>query len=428
MMSQAIVVEGLGKRFRAHGKARGSTSLKEAFLTRSRGARGEDFWGLRDVNFSIPTGRTVGIVGKNGAGKSTLLRLVSRVIHPDEGKVTVRGRIGALLDLGAGLTDDLTGRENIFLSGVISGMTRAEVRARFDEIVAFAELEDVLDDPIRVYSSGMRMRLAFAVASHISPDVLLIDEVLAVGDSAFQRKCLDRLANFKASGCTILVVSHDGAQIRAVCDEVILLRGGRMQAYGSPHDVMEQYDALVGGRTVSPGAEEVPDAELAGGRRLQIGVNRFGTQETQIEAVRLLNARGYLTGSILSGDSLTVEIDYQAKLPVAFPKASISLEAPNGTCCLDTNTDVGGLELQKLFGRGTLRVRLERLDLREGHYFLSVGLFSQDWDLCLDFHQSSYTLEVIGSSSGKGVLNPPCRWELARVGSVAELERGSSCG
>ena len=241
-MHGSIVVKGLGKRFMRQGIDR-PTSLKEALLTGFRAAPAEHFWGLRDISFTVPKGRTVGVVGKNGAGKSTLLRLIGGVGKPEEGFVEVHGRIGALLDLGAGLTDDLTGRENIFIAGVIAGMSRAQVASRFDAIVEFAELDEFIDSPIRIYSTGMRMRLAFAVAAHTDPEILLIDEVLVVGDLAFQHRCLARIAEIKASGCTIFLVSHVSSQVHALCDDVLFLKQGRMVAYGPTAEVMSMYEA-----------------------------------------------------------------------------------------------------------------------------------------------------------------------------------------
>lgn len=411
-MEPSISVEHLSKRFRRRGVDR-PTSLKEAILTLNFRTHGELFWGLRDVTFSVPKGRTVGVVGKNGAGKSTLLRMIGGVIKPDEGSVAVQGRIGALLDLGAGLSDDLTGRENIFLGGVIAGMTRVEVRARFDDIVSFAELEDVIDDPIRIYSSGMRMRLAFAVAAHIDPDILLIDEVLAVGDGAFQRKCLDRIRQFKASGCTIFLVSHEAAQVRALCDEVVLLKQGRLLAFGPTQGVMDQYEALTEGRTYTPEARDMPEVASPSGGKLSLGVNRFGSQEVQITATRVLNDQGRPTRCILGGDGLIVEIEYHARRPAPSPRASVGIYLPDGTACLDTNTAISGLELPNLSGRGALRLKIDRLDLAAGDYFINVGLYERDWDHTYDCHNLVYPLQVIGAAgSGKGALNPPHRWEL----------------
>ena len=240
-MRHAIVIRDAGKRFRRyHVDAPGT--IHEALL---RGFRkllpAEQFWVLRDLNLRIPHGRAVGVVGRNGAGKSTLLRLIGGVGRLDEGTIEVDGHVRALLNLGTGLHPELTGRENIFVTGVISGLTRREVAERFDSIVAFSELEEFIDSPLRAYSSGMQMRLAFSVAIHSVPDIFLIDEVLAVGDVAFQRKCLDRIIQLKAEGCTIVVVSHDVTMIEQLCEDAVWLRAGRVAAYGPAPAVIASY-------------------------------------------------------------------------------------------------------------------------------------------------------------------------------------------
>jgi lipopolysaccharide transport system ATP-binding protein len=221
------------------------------------------FWALSNISFMVKPGRMVGIMGFNGAGKSTLLRLVAGVGEPTSGRISITGRMGAILDLGVGFHPELTGRENVFISGVSSGLTRREVVERFDSIVAFSELEAFIDYPLRTYSKGMYLRLAFAVASHIEPEVLLIDEVLAVGDLAFQRKCLDRLASFKHSGCTGLIVSHGTEVVLDLCDDVIWLDRGHIVSYGPAAEVVAQYvEASHGGHT-APAAQPAPGEELA---------------------------------------------------------------------------------------------------------------------------------------------------------------------
>jgi lipopolysaccharide transport system ATP-binding protein len=240
-MIDAIVVENVGKRFkRYHVDAPGT--IHEALM---RGFKklmpAERFWGLRGVSFRIAPGRMVGVVGRNGAGKSTLLRLIGNVGRPDEGSINVRGRVRGLLNLGAGFHPELTGRENLYVNGVIGGMTRREVAAHFDSIVAFSELEEYIDSPLRAYSSGMQMRLAFSIAIHSAPDILLIDEVLAVGDFAFQRKCLDRIAHLKAEGCAIILVSHDLGMTQQLCEESLWLCAGQVAAYGPSEMVMGKY-------------------------------------------------------------------------------------------------------------------------------------------------------------------------------------------
>ena len=263
-MAGTIKVEGLAKKFRKWEPNEPMT-LQEVVLRGLRRKRREWFWALTDVSFQVNPGRMVGIMGFNGAGKSTLLRLVAGVGAPTQGRITIKGRVGAILDLGVGFNPELTGRENIFVSGVCSGLTREEVRQRFDSIVAFSELEEFLDFPLRTYSSGMHVRLAFAVASHIEPEVLLVDEVLAVGDLAFQKKCMDRMKSFKRSGCTGLIVSHSPQAILTMCDDAIWLDHGRVVAFGRAEEVVGQYVEATGvmPKKPEPSPPPTPSAEMA---------------------------------------------------------------------------------------------------------------------------------------------------------------------
>jgi lipopolysaccharide transport system ATP-binding protein len=240
-MNSAIAVQGLSKQFRRYHVQRPWT-LQEALQRGLKRVRpSEYFWALRDVTFEVPFGRAVGVIGPNGAGKSTLLRLVGRVGRPDHGTIQVNGHVGALLDLGAGFHPELTGRENVVVSGVIGGLTRREVLEQFDSIVEFSELNEFIDYPLHTYSSGMQLRLAFAVAVHIQPEILLIDEVLSVGDASFRRKCMERILQFKASGCTILLVTHDLDTVQDFCDEALYLRAGQLILKGKVSDVIERY-------------------------------------------------------------------------------------------------------------------------------------------------------------------------------------------
>lgn len=241
-MSEAIIAQDLGKRFRRYRKDRPFT-LQEAVVSGfGRLQPVEWFWALRQISFSIPRGEALGVIGANGAGKSTLLGLIGGIGRPDEGRLELRGRIGGLLELGAGFHPDLTGRENVIINGIICGLTRHEVDQRFTEIVAFAELEDAIDDPLRTYSTGMRMRLGFSIAAHTDPEILLVDEVLAVGDIAFQEKCLERIRLYQKLGCTIVIVSHNTYQIRQFCDRVLWLQAGRIQAFDGPGKVVDEYE------------------------------------------------------------------------------------------------------------------------------------------------------------------------------------------
>jgi lipopolysaccharide transport system ATP-binding protein len=410
MSQSAIVARELGKRFYRRGSR--PNTLKDLVLSRFGRQGTTAFWGLRDVSFSITPGRTVGVVGPNGAGKSTLLRLLGGVGRPDSGTVETRGRIGALLDLGAGLEPELTGRENVFLGGIIAGMTRREVARRFDAIVQFAELEAFIDSPLRTYSTGMQMRLAFAVAAHIDPQILLIDEVLAVGDIAFQRKCLERIAQFKQQGCTIVLVSHEPGQISSLCDEVIWLRGGQVAAHGPTTQVLDAYIASMATVTRDLTPQSIADVKLASGAMLRIGENRFGSQEIQIVDVQLLNTLGAPTRAISGSAGLMVEVAFRARQPIESPIVGVSINRADGTVCFDTSTADADLRLPSVQSEGCIRLHIERLDLVGGTYYVNVGLYERNWAHAYDYHWQSYPLEVIAPPGGKGSLYPPHRWDL----------------
>ncbi|HEX6387562.1 MAG TPA: ABC transporter ATP-binding protein, partial [Anaerolineae bacterium] len=391
-------------------------SFIEAFVRGLRWLRpAERFWALRDVSFAIPAGRMVGVIGNNGAGKSTLLRLIGGVGRPDVGYVRTHGRIGALLELGAGFHPDLTGRENVFVSGVISGLTRREVQERFHDIVAFAELEAFIENPLRTYSSGMQMRLAFAVAAHIEPDILLIDEVLAVGDVAFQRKCLDRIAQFKAQGCTVVLVSHEATLVRELCDEVLWLQKGQLVAQGAAEVVVSQYLAEMSSETQRRTPTAYPTIQTTNGMELRVNANRFGSLEMEITAVRLLNVHGSAVSQISSGSSLLVQLDYQAPEPISCPIFGVSLSREDGFICYDTNTAAAGLEIPVIQGKGQITLHLDRLDLMGGTYYLDIGVYEQNWRYAYDYHWHVYPLLVQAPGGERGVLRPPHRWQLGHV-------------
>jgi len=237
----AIVVRELSKKYRRYDLNRPSTLQESIQRGLNRVRPSECFWSLRNINFEVLPGHAVGVIGPNGAGKSTLLRLIGKVGRPDNGVIEVNGRVSALLDLGAGFHPEMTGRENIFVSGVISGLTRREVRQQFDSIVEFSELNEFIDYPLRTYSTGMQVRLAFAISVHVQPDILLIDEVLTVGDMSFQQKCFDRITQFRTSGCTIFLVTHDISVVKKLCDEALFLRAGQLIAKGKALPVIDEY-------------------------------------------------------------------------------------------------------------------------------------------------------------------------------------------
>jgi lipopolysaccharide transport system ATP-binding protein len=424
-MNPMVVVANVGKTFRRYHADRPGT-IQEAVAKGLRRMRTvERFWGLREVSFTVGAGKAVGIIGSNGSGKSTLLRLIGGVGRPDTGQIDVHGTIGALLDLGAGFHPDLTGRENALLGGILNGLTRRQVIERLDSIVAFAEIEKAFDNPLRTYSSGMLMRLAFSVAVHAEPDILLIDEVLSVGDVAFQRKCLDRIAQFRAAGCSILLVSHEGSMIQDFCDEVVWLNGGRMMAQGSAADVVRQYAVFMGvGDPVLGGSQPEEDQSYSvvsvppptvrtdRGDEVPLDAQRFGSMELEIGGVRLLDGEGQEVDEIRSGQPMQIEMEYAAKGRLVAPIFCARLLREDNLVCYNLTTQFSTLRLSAIEGSGRITLYIERLDLNRGRYFVDVGCYAQDWAYAYDYHLVERSVVVQGDGVKDAVLNVPHRWQI----------------
>lgn len=396
-----IEVSALGKRF-AHRSMSAPLTWRTFLRGWNRSPR-PPFWALRDVSFSVHAGEMLGVIGRNGAGKSTLLNLLAGVIEPTEGHLAVRGRIGALLELGGGFADDLTGRENTILAGVTAGLTRREVYSRFDDIVKFAELSEFIDDPVRTYSTGMRMRLAFAVAVHTAPEVLLVDEFLAVGDLAFQARCRSRIAELRAGGCAIVLVSHGMGDVRDTCDRVLWLRNGEVAAFGSPAVVTATYEAEMHRRTLDLSPENPPQTDGFPGKRV-------GSREMEITSVRLLSG-----STVRSGAPFSVEIAYRGGQPALTPIFVVSITSEDGRVCLDTNTEAARLSTERLPPAGTVRFTIPRLELAAGRYFTNTGIFDRDWDHAYDHHWHAYPFSVDGAPAHRGVIAPVCQWDVPTI-------------
>jgi ABC-type polysaccharide/polyol phosphate transport system ATPase subunit len=350
-----IRVDAVSRRFRV--RANEARSLKELFV---RGGRTEanDVLALQDVSLAVEPGEAVGLVGRNGSGKSTLLRLIAGIIKPSEGRVAVGGRVGSLLELGAGFHPDFSGRENVFLNGAIYGLRRAQIRERFDEIVAFAELEDAIDRPVRTYSSGMYMRLGFAIAAHLDADVLLLDEVFAVGDEAFQRKCFGRVFEFKQRGGTIVFVSHDASQVERLCERAVLLREGRLTFDGPTQE------AIVGYRKAL--AADADPAERAAGLR------EWGTGEATIKSARLVGSEGLDRQQFLAGEPFSLRLRIEADNGLPAPELQLELRDEAGLLVASDVLDTASVGWAD--GARDLRYDLDRLPLSDGRFHLRLGL------------------------------------------------------
>ena len=409
-MSYRIVVDGVGKRFQRYRADRPWT-LQEVVQGGFRRMKAVDtFWALKDIHLSVPSGRMVGIIGHNGSGKSTLLQLTGKVMHPDEGRVHLQGRVGSLLSLAAGFHPDLSGRENVFISGVINGLTRREVAERFDAIVAFAELEQFIDMPLRTYSSGMQMRLGFAVSTHVRPDILLVDEVLAVGDMAFQRKCVERIRQFKAEGAAIVLVSHDLSMIGELCDEALWLRKGRVMAHGKAGDVVSQYVRDTETRRRTPASH--PVARTHAGVELRLHENRIGSLELEITTVTLLGVDGNPVSEVEIGDPLRVEVGYRAATPVPPPILQIRIRRNDGADCYEANSQAAGVTIPAGQEEELVAFTIEELDLPHGWYVVDVSFHEAGWSYAYDGHFGAYPLCVRPTSRPRATPRLHQQWDI----------------
>jgi ABC-type polysaccharide/polyol phosphate transport system ATPase subunit len=386
-----IRVDGVSRHFRV--RANEARSLKELFV---RGGRTDayDVLALRDVSVVIEPGEAVGLVGRNGSGKSTLLRIVAGIIKPTSGRVETSGRIGSLLELGAGFHPDFTGRENVFLNGAIFGLRRSQIRERFDEIVAFAELEDAIDRPVRTYSSGMYMRLGFAIAAHLDADVLLLDEVFAVGDEAFQRKCFGKIFEFKQRGGTIVFVSHDASQVERLCERAVLLREGSVDFDGPTHEAIVRY------RTVL--AAEADPAERSAGLR------EWGTGEATIASARLVGAEGEERQQFLGGEPLSLRLRIEAANGIAPPQLQLELRDEAGLLVASDTLDTATVGWES--GNRELRYDVERLPLSDGRFHLRLGLADADGDRLLHWLDDALVFLVYPGDEQRGVVRLEGSW------------------
>jgi ABC-2 type transport system ATP-binding protein len=355
MSEAAVTVEAVSKRFRLYHER--NQSLKAA-LMRKRRAVVEEFWALQDVSFDVPQGSTFGLIGENGSGKSTMMKCMARILRPDSGRVTVRGKVSALLELGAGFHPELSGRENVFLNGSILGISQRELTRKFDEIVEFAGIGDFIDQPVKNYSSGMYVRLGFSVAINVEPDVLLVDEVLAVGDEAFQRKCGEKFAELREQGKTIVLVSHSMVAVHNLCDQVAWLNHGRVKMLDSARKVVDEYT----------GAVQVDSSVDA------LGGTRWGSGEGRIEVVELLDAGGVPVAQTRTGEAVTVRLHYEVAEPISRPVFGVAVQTLEGIHVTEPNSRDAGYEIERLEGRGHVDLRIDRLMLVPGTYDLSVSL------------------------------------------------------
>jgi ABC-2 type transport system ATP-binding protein len=393
MSTPAIRVEGLWKNFRVYHER--NRNIKATVL-RGRRARFEEFWALRDVGFTVDHGATVGVIGSNGSGKTTLLKCLTGIYVPERGSVHIDGNIAALLELGAGFHPELSGTENIYLNGSILGMSKKEIDAKFDSIVEFAGLEQFIDTPVKNFSSGMVVRLGFSIATHVEPEVLLIDEILAVGDQAFQRKSTEKIEQFRREGRTILVVSHSLGLVQQLCDTVVWLEKGQLKMTGSAADVIAAYT----GTTYGNFAREDASSRT-----------RWGTGEAQFSTINIRNADGQPIETLHSGDGLSIHSHLRLESPVV----RIQVETISGELVWSTTTQRGTATLRVLDGPATAELGIPSLPLAEGTYYISAAITDATGTTEFDHCQHWAKLHVVDGPVGDGgVIAVPSVWSIGR--------------
>ncbi len=387
-----ISFEGVSKKFMLHHEGRGKDDV---------------YWALRDVSFEVPAGQSFALVGHNGAGKSTALKLMTRILEPTHGSVRVVGRVAALLELGSGFHPDLSGRENVFLYGSLLGLGRRDMAARMDEIVEFAGIGAFLDTEVKHYSSGMYTRLAFAAATSVEPEVLITDEVLAVGDEAFQRKCMERIYQYRQQGRTIIFVSHALDTVRALCDRAIWLDHGAPQALGPAGEVINAYLADTNIRE----AAEKRRRGVGDAGDLSEAAWRFGSREVEIARVELLGVGDAPQELFYTGEPLTIRMHYLAKMRIERPQFGLAVYHAGGTQVFGPNNDIADAPIAAVEGAGYVDYRMPELLLLPGEYRLTVAIHDRSGMQRFDFHEQRYRFTVRSHTlRGYGLVAPPGEW------------------
>jgi ABC-type polysaccharide/polyol phosphate transport system ATPase subunit len=401
-MIPAIQFQHVSKKFRLNLSR--PRSFIDVVVNRRLRTDANEFWALKDISLDIQPGETVGLIGSNGAGKSTLLKLITRILEPSSGTVTAYGRVASLLELGAGFHPDLSGRENIFLNASILGIPRQVVKRQMDSIVDFADIGPFIDVPVRNYSSGMAMRLGFAITTTLEPEILLIDEILAVGDQSFQRKCLERLDTLRTQGMTTLFVSHSLDQVRRLCPRAIWMSHGQVYADGDADPVIGAYLDVASPSNIG---RHMPPRQVEGDN-----TNRWGTYQAEITAVELLDEHDQPRQVFACGGFFRVRMHYQTQVPVVEPAFGLAIYRGDGLHLNGPNSVIEGVHIPRIDGHGHVDYNVEHLPLAVGQYELSVAIYNRDSTIAHDHHQRLYRFEVQDRRSARedGIVHLPATW------------------
>lgn len=440
-----IELEGVTKAFRKHSRRSQfltlkSTLIKDLWKLKQSGTETDDnlFWALKGIDINVSRGETIGFVGSNGSGKSTVLKIIAGILKPTAGRVCVTGRLSALIELGAGFHPEISGRENIFINGIMLGLTKQQIRDKFDEIVDFADIRSFIDNPVRTYSSGMFMRLGFAVAVHVDPDILLIDEVLAVGDQTFVHKCLERIFDFKRRGKTIVVVSHDLGAVEKLCSRAVWLSQGIQKCQGDSREIIGAYLLSVAKAEEERYASEHERIQEALERQIQkndemisetpcadeenfipVGGEptgkRWGNRKVEITQFRILDEAEKERYLFRTGESLTFEIHYQARESLKDIVFGIGFYLQDGTWCYGSNTSIEGYTLDVEQGPGMIRIRFPGLQLIQNTYLIDIAVHGAD-SSPYDFQSRMYRIAFRSLHQESGIFRPDHAWEFTGTG------------
>jgi len=409
---EAVQVRDVFKFYKKYADRHKFLTIKSAMVNKTLFGDlqvGERFEALRGVSFDVEAGHTLGVIGENGSGKSTLLKILAGISKPTAGTVVTRGRISALIELGAGFHPEISGRENIFINGVILGLTRKQIQEKYDEIVRFAELEEFIDNPVKSYSSGMFMRLGFSIAINVNPDILLVDEVLAVGDASFVPKCLDKINEFRRHGKTIIYVSHDLATIERICDEVIWIKKGKIEMRGYPKRVVDAYLEYIGKKDEKKSLLQHGEEETSAGREKE---KRWGSREIEISDVRMFDGRGQEKYIFEADEPLAIRFDVEAHAAETDFVFGIGVFNGEGINCYGSNTLLENYAARKIQGKGRVQLTVPALGLVNGTYFLDIAVHKRD-GYPFDYHHFQYSFKVVSSHRDVGIARIPHRWEFS---------------
>lgn len=371
---------------------------------------------LKNVSLRVEKGTAFGVIGENGSGKSTLLKVVAGIAKPTYGKVSVKGKVSALIELGAGFHPEISGRENVYINGIMLGLSKKEIHRKFDEIVKFAELEDFIDAPVKTYSSGMYMRLGFSIAINVNPEVLLVDEVLAVGDASFVPKCLDRINDFRRREKTILFVSHDLSTVEKICDKVAWFKEGQVKTIGEPKRVVDAYLQDITEKKeedFEARQKEMEESKEKGSWEEERRENRWGKREIEIKKVQIKDLHGKVKSVYSPDEGMMIEMDVEAYSRVKDFVFGIGIYNSQGICCYGTNTILEDLIPVSIEGKGKVFCKIEKLNLINGTYYLDLATHKMN-GYPYDYHRSLYSFMVSSRGKDMGVFRPPHKWEFSQ--------------